>query len=125
MKLPGNLGDLDFGQWAYGLLAAFIGGGASAFAAGVANILNHPGENIWSKEFWMTVSTTFMIAGLIAMFAFMRNKPLPDMKQVERMKQMTTPATANTPEIVETLKETSLEPKDAKIEVIAEPIVKP
>lgn len=110
MRLPGNLGDLDFGQWAYGLVAAFLGGGASAFAAGVANILNHPGESIWHIEFWSTVGTTFVIAGLIAMFAFMRNKPLPDVKQVIKTVETTATAGKKPDVVVTTVQETSVEP---------------
>lgn len=109
MKLPAGLGDLDFGQWAYGLVAAFLGGGASAFAAGIANILNHPNESIWHVEFWSTVGTTFVIAGMISMFAFMRNKPLPELKTVTNTTAVTEQA-GKPPVAVTTVSETHTEP---------------
>jgi len=80
--LPFGFGELDWGDWVHGVIAAFLGGGASAFSAGVANVLNHPTHGIWNAEFWSEVSTTFVIAGLIALMAFLRTKPAPDKKVV-------------------------------------------
>jgi len=111
LRLPANLGSLDFGQWAYGLLAAFIGGGAGAFSGGLAAILVDPQDfNIYTSKFWALVSTTFVISGLTPFFAYLHNKPLPDIKTV--VKTVETTETAKKPPIVvTTVQETSVEPK--------------
>jgi hypothetical protein len=123
LSLPLGFGEVDFGDWFRGLAAAFIGGGAGAFGAGVANVMNHPGTTIWRTEFWSTVSTVFVIAGLINMFAFLRTKPIPDMKQVEKIVQTITAATSETPKVIETIKETHVEPLEPK-ESLQKPPVK-
>ena len=109
MQLPLGFGDLDFDDWVRGLVAAFVGGGASAFSAGVANVLNHPTAGIWHIEFWSTVSTTFVIAGLIAMFMFLRTSPIPDRKQVVTTVETTTQG-QKAPVVVSTVQETTTEP---------------
>lgn len=110
MKLPGGLGELDWGQWAYGLAAAFIGGGAGAFAAGLGSIVTDPTDfNPSTPKFWKLIITTFVLAGLVPFFAFLHQKPLPDVKTVEKTVQTTIPATAESPKIVETIKETHVE----------------
>ncbi len=110
MKLPMGMGTLDWGQWAYGLIAAFIGGGAGAFASGLGSIIVDPVDfNPSSDKFWKLIITTFVIAGLAPFFAFLHQKPLPEIKTVEKTIQTTTPATPDSPKIVETVKETHLE----------------
>ena len=104
MNLPLGFGDVEWDDWIRGILAAFIGGGASAFSAGVADILNHPGTSIWNREFWSVVSTTFVIAGLIALFAFLRTKPIPDKKVVTTTIETTTQKGAP-PKTVKTIEE--------------------
>ena len=116
-QLPLGFGNLDFEDWARGLISAFISGGSGAFAAGVVNLANHKGETIWRMEFWATVSSTFVLAGLLNMFAFLRTKSFPDMKQVERTTQTITPATADTPKVVETIKETMAVKIDPPVQV--------
>jgi hypothetical protein len=112
MELPAGLGRLDFGQWAYGLVAAFIGGGSGAFSGGLASILVDPADfNIFTSKFWVLVMTTFFISGLVPFFAYLHQQPLPpEIKTVEKTTQITTPATADSPKIVETVKETHVEP---------------
>lgn len=108
--LPLGFGNLDFQDWIRGLVAAFIGGGASAFVSGIVNMVNHPGESIWRSEFWGSVTSVFVLAGLVNMMMFLRTKPMPDMKQVEKTIQITTPAPGAPPKVVETVKETHEEP---------------
>lgn len=79
LTLPFGFGELDWDDWVYGVVAAFIGGGASAFSAGVATVFNHP-TSIWAKEFWSIVSTTFVVAGLLSLMTFLRTKPVPEKK---------------------------------------------
>jgi len=111
MNLPLGFGDVEWDDWIRGIVAAFIGGGASAFSAGVADLLNHPGVSIWNREFWSVVSTTFVIAGLIALFAFLRTKPIPDKKVVTTTVQKTQVDAPNVPDkVVTTVQETHTEP---------------
>lgn len=116
MKLPGTLGDLDFGQWAIGLAAAFIGGGAGAFSSGLASILVDPGDfNIYSPKFYKLVSTAFVISGLTPFFALLHQKPLPDVKRVVKTVE-TTETEKKAPVVVTTVQETSIERKDGEPE---------
>jgi len=114
MQLPGKMGDLDFGNWVMGLGAAFIGGGAGAFSAGLATIIVDPHDfNIYTLKFWQVVLGTFVISGLGPFFAFLHTKPLPDIKQVTTTTQTIT--TGNSPpKVIETLKETHTEPLEPK-----------
>ncbi len=83
MKLPGSLGSIDFGKWAYGLIAAFIGGGSGAFSAGIASMVVDPHDfNIYTPKFWQLISTTFVVAGLTPFFAYLHQEPLPKFKEV-------------------------------------------
>jgi hypothetical protein len=111
MQLPLGLGKLDFAQWGYGLLAAFIGGGAGAFSGGLASIIVDPQDfNIFTQKFWALVLTTFFISGLTPFFAYLHQQPLPpELKTVERTTQTTIPATSESPKVVETIKETHVE----------------
>jgi hypothetical protein len=109
-KLPMVLGALDWGQWAYGLIAAFIGGGAGAFASGLGSIIVDPTDfNPSTDKFWKLIITTFVLAGLVPFFAFLHQKPLPDVRTVEKTVQTTIQATADSPKVVETVKETHTE----------------
>lgn len=115
MQLPGKMGQLDFSNWVMGLWAAFIGGGAGAFSAGLATIVVDPRDfNIYTAKFWQVVFGTFVISGLGPFFAYLHTKPLPDVKQIEKTVQTTTPATATSPKIVETITEKTVEPISAK-----------
>jgi hypothetical protein len=107
--LPFGLGQLDWDDWLRGLASAFISGGSGAFGAGVANIMNHPGTTIWNKEFWSTVGTTFVIAGLIPFFAVLHSKPLPDKKIVTSTVQTTKQGSAP-PIVVTTVQEKQVVP---------------
>lgn len=76
----GRFGSLDWGNWLYGLVAAFIGGGASAFSGGLSAMLND------SKDYNMNdptkllhlMATTFVISGIIAMMTFLHRMPVPE-----------------------------------------------
>jgi len=103
-------GNLNWDDWAKGLVAAFIGGGAGAFSAGLsAIIVDHNDFNIYTLKFWQLVFGTFVIGGLVPFFAYLHQKPIPDVKQVTTTVQTTTVGAA-TPKVVETVKETHVEP---------------
>lgn len=97
MNLPMGFGTLDWSDWIRGVLAAFIGGGATAVSGAFALALNDPKDfNLQAGMFWSTIGTMFAISGVINLMMFLRTKPLPDFKTVttttETTKQ-TTPAT--------------------------------
>lgn len=102
--------NLDFGQWFYGLIAAFIGGGSGAFAGGIALIVVDPHDfNIFVPKFWAIIATTFVIGGLTPFFAYLHQQPMPEFKDVERVKQTITSA-GGEKVTLDTVKETSKEP---------------
>lgn len=110
MQLPGKMGQLDFGNWVMGLWAAFIGGGAGAFSAGLATIVVDPHDfNVYALKFWKVVFGTFVISGLGPFFAFLHTQPIPAVKEVTSTVQTTTGGSAP-PKVVETVTEKRIEP---------------
>jgi len=73
---------LDWSHWIYGLAAAVIGGGSGAVTAGLASMLLDPAKfNVTS---WSGVARVvsmsgacFVINGLMAMFYFLKQSPVP------------------------------------------------
>jgi hypothetical protein len=83
MNLPNGFGRLDFSDWLYGLGAAFIGGGAGAVSAGLGVSMLDPKDwNLGTGKLYALVGSVFVINGLLNMMAFLREKPLPDIKAV-------------------------------------------
>lgn len=114
MQLPSSLGELDFGNWIYGLGAAFIGGGASAFSAGISTILVDPHDfTIYTAKFWAVVSTTFVVSGFLSMMAYLHTKPLPDIKTTTTTSKKTS-VVDNPPALIE---ETKVEVKTEAINI--------
>lgn len=103
-------GTLEFGQWFKGLIAAFIGGGASAFSAGLSSMVVDPHDfTIYSAKFWKLIFGTFVISGLVPFFAYLHSKPVPDTKEVEVSTKTITQGD-RIPIVIETSKETHTEP---------------
>jgi hypothetical protein len=76
MNLPNGFGRLDFGDWLYGLGAAFIGGGAGAVSAGLGVSMLDPKDwNLGTGKLYALVGSVFVINGLLNMMAFLREKP--------------------------------------------------
>lgn len=67
---------LNWDAWLYGLGAALIGGGASAVAAGMAQVVVDPGHAD-VHHLLALMGTTFIIAGAISAFAYLSKSPLP------------------------------------------------
>ncbi len=97
MKLPAGFGDLDFSEWVRSLLAAFIGGGAGGFAGGIVVTVKDPEHYaMWSWNFFQVVGSVFLVSGFMNAMAFLRTKPLPEVKHVTttvRTTEMVFPAT--------------------------------
>lgn len=109
MTLPLGFGDLDFSDWARGLVSAFISGGASAVTSGVTvNLLDPNHYNVHTGSFYVLVGAMFAANGLMNMMAFLRTKPIPELKTVEKTVK-TVDNQSGPPVVVTTVKETSIE----------------
>lgn len=67
-------------HWLYGLLAAFIGGGAASVSAGLAAIGITPEQYNLAGGLRHTLSlmgVTFLVSGLVSASAFLKQSPLP------------------------------------------------
>ena len=110
MTLPLGFGTLDWDDWIRGLISAFVGGGASAVTSGIAVRVGDPQQyNMATQKFYVLVGSVFVMSGLINMMAFLRNKPMPDIKTVTTTEtvehQVHPPATVTT-----TVEETKMSP---------------
>lgn len=71
---------MDWKNWLHGLVAAFIGGGASAVSAGFSATLVDPKDfNLSSGLAHMSVlmGTTFAVSGVLSAMAYLKQSPLP------------------------------------------------
>lgn len=74
---------LNWGQWIYGLVAGFIGGGASSATSGLAAIGIDPSHfNLGSTTGGLShvltlVGATFVVSGVLHALAFLSQMPLP------------------------------------------------
>lgn len=116
----GMFGTLDWGDWAYGLISGFISGGSSAVTSGfVVSSYDQDHFKFGSSASLHLMGWVFVVAGLLSAFAFLRNKPLPSVKQVETTtKRIEMEPTENKPvppppTVITTVKETHVEPINA------------
>jgi hypothetical protein len=111
MGLIESAQNLDINTWLRGLLSAGISGGASAVVGGFTVSGMDPKDyNFSEPKFYILVGALFMTNAVVSVAKFLAAQPLPPVKQVEKTTQTITPATADTPKMVETIKETSIEP---------------
>jgi hypothetical protein len=83
LKLPLGLGDLDFTDWARGIIAGFIQGGATAVTAAFVVAGDDPKHYaIGGAAFYAILWRVFAVAGTLGVFSFLRTRPLPDVKKV-------------------------------------------
>lgn len=112
-KIPLGFGNLDFSDWLRGLVSAFIVGGSSAVTSGVVVSLKDPVHYApGTLDFFELVGAVFAMSGLMGAMAFLRQKPLPDLKQVEQTVQ-TTSVSGKPVSTVTTTKETSVVPTNS------------
>lgn len=84
--MPGfRLSNLDWGDWLYGLISGFIGGGAAAASSGLVVAGIDPTTNhALALGSWSNVKVmiaTFVINGLLAVFLYLQKNPTPRMIQ--------------------------------------------
>ena len=113
MKLSGFWAGLAWDQWLYGLIKGSISGGATSVCSAVVALGLDPHDfALGSSKSFKLIAYTFVFAGLMQAFAFLSKTPLPDMKK--REESMATVSQSGQPTItVETVKETSIVPKDS------------
>src|SRR5580704_9969718 len=111
MNLLSSAQALDVDGWIRGIFSAGISGGASAVAGSIVlPALDAKDFNVYTAKFYIAIGALFLANGLVSVSKFLAAQPLPGLKQVEKTVQTITPATADTPKVVETVKETSIEP---------------
>lgn len=77
-QLPGNIGYLDWSNWAYGLVSGIISGGASAVVSGMTVVAMDPSDyNFHTGKFYTLVALLFLVNGTMGAMMFLRNQPLP------------------------------------------------
>lgn len=109
-NLPLGFGTLDYSDWVRGLASAFIGGGASAVTSGIVVSLKDPAHYApGTADFFQLVGSVFAMSGLVSAMTFLRQKPIPELKQVQNTTQTITKGDAP-PTVIETKKETHIEP---------------
>lgn len=83
LSLPLGLGHLDFGKWFYGLVAAFVSGASGAVYAGISvAAVDNNHFNLYTRDFWLVILSTFVLGGMIPFFAYLHTSPLPNWKTV-------------------------------------------
>ncbi len=69
---------LDWGNWLYGLVAGFVGGGAGAVVSGVtASMLVPDRLAIGSSKFFVLIGIVFLAHGCISTMMYLQQNPLP------------------------------------------------
>lgn len=75
-----KLRQLNFGDWIYGLLNAFVGGGAGAVTSAFTASVIAPGVFNLGAGLHNTlqlIGATFAINGLLSAFFYLKQSPLP------------------------------------------------
>lgn len=117
-KLPLNLGELDFGDWIYGLLSGFISGGATTVVTGFTAALSDPEHfRFGSHTFYQLMLNVFLASGAISAMNFLRTKPLPAIK--------TTETTVQTTEVIPAIRTAPTSPASTVVTTVKETVVSP
>jgi hypothetical protein len=110
MRLPLGFGNIDFSDWFRGLVAAFVSGGAASVTAGFSVAIKDPEHfPVGSGNFYSVIWQTFIMAGVLGAMAFLRTKPIPDLKIVTTSVAVSQTGSAP-PVTVATVSETHQEP---------------
>jgi hypothetical protein len=82
---------LDWSNWLYGLFAGFIGGGAGAVISGVTASMFAPDKlAVGGTKFFEFTGIVFLAHGLISMFMYLQQNPLPKQITVTSEKSTST-----------------------------------
>ena len=75
-----SISQLAWGVWLRGIIAGFIGGGASAFGGGMGAMIAAPDQVNFSHPgtLFKIMAVSFAVNGTFHMMAFLAQKPVPD-----------------------------------------------
>ncbi len=108
--MPNFLESFDWGDWAAGLIAGFVGGGASAVVGSLAISFQDPKDfSIGTTKFLSVAGTIFLVSGILNAAMYLKQNPIPKVKTVvtvETVKQES-PTTV----VRKTVEETRVDPK--------------
>lgn len=72
------IGSLDWGNWIYGLVAGFIGGGSTAVSGGLALLVIDPNDfNFSNPKLFKAMAAMFLFSGVKDMMLYLHQQPLP------------------------------------------------
>ena len=112
MSFLTSANNLDLDGWLRGLVSAGISGGASALTGGLVVGATDPTHyNFSTSKFWTLTGFLFLANAMVSMAKFLQTQPIPGFKQIEIT---TVQTTKGNPAIVETVKETHVEPIETK-----------
>lgn len=84
------IGRMDWGNWIYGLAAAFIGGGASSISTGFAVSIVDPKDFVlFGPKSLHVMWITFCFNGVLIGCAFLKQNPLPAIRTVTTVETIT------------------------------------
>jgi hypothetical protein len=112
-----TLGKLDWSNWIYNLVWAFIGGGANAVTSGVVVSSFDPEHfNLHASAFYILVSAVFTVNGTLKFFATLAQQPLPKIEtttttSVETTQKKPEATVVTKTETVEKKVDTSIKPE--------------
>jgi hypothetical protein len=114
MNLVPGVVEIDFTDWARGLIGAVISGGSNAVVAGFSVGAVDPKDfAIGSTNSFHVMGLMFLFSGVLGGAAFLAKRPVPDLKTVTKTVQTTEPQQDGA-KVVSTVKETHQEPIDPK-----------
>ena len=72
------LSNLDWGNWAYGLWVAVVGGGANAVTAGIGLLVIDPKDfNLQQGKLWGLIGGLFVLSAVKDFFLYLSQNPAP------------------------------------------------
>jgi len=105
--------NFDWGDWVSGIVAGFIGGGASAVVGGLALSFQDPKDfSIGTTKFFNVAGTIFVISGLLNAAMYLKQNPIPKVRTVVTVE--TVKRESPTTVVTKTVEETRVDPKSEK-----------
>ncbi len=78
---------LDFSDWLRGLVAAIVSGGSAAVVSGVTVSTIDPDKFGGGAHMLSLMGILFVTNGAMGMFLYLKQKPLPDLKEVSTKRE--------------------------------------
>lgn len=111
------IGRMDWGNWIYGLVAAFIGGGASSISTGFAVSVVDPKDfALFGPKSIHVMWITFCFNGILVGCAYLKQNSLPSIRTVTTVETVT--HQSNPPAVVTKTVEETVEKTIEEMKVI-------